>query len=73
MMADIVKLPTAATSYYTVQKWGAEWAVVLVTPAESKKLRTTVCRTADRELATSLGKAAAHRALRPFKDRGAGQ
>jgi len=32
MSADIVKLPTARTSYFTVRKGRGGWSVLLVTP-----------------------------------------
>ena len=38
-MGNIVKLPTAATTYYTIQRFGKSWGKVLVTPTEAKALR----------------------------------
>ncbi len=70
-MAVIVKIPTAATSFYTVRKSGKAWAVVLVTPCGSKNLATKLCTFADQAAAIDYAKAAADRAQRPFKQRGA--
>jgi len=66
-MSNIVKLPSAATSYYTVSKAGRHFIVVLVTPCPGKSLRTRLYRFTDREAAIQHGKDTAARVHRPFK------
>ena len=66
-MGNIVKLPTAATTYYTIQRFGKSWGTVLVTPTEAKALRTVLCRHPDRESAFAHAKITAARMLCPFK------
>ncbi|WP_297543699.1 hypothetical protein [Roseovarius sp.] len=69
-MSNITKLPTAVTSYFTVQKAGSWFNVVLVTPCPGKNLKTTVAQFSDRESAMLAGKRAAARQMRPFKAKG---
>jgi len=69
-MSNITKLPTAATSYYTVRKDGRFFDIVLVTPSPGMKLRTRLYRFTDRTFAIEQGKAIAAKAQRPFKLRG---
>ena len=64
----VIQLPTAATSFYTVQKRGKGWAVLLVTPCGSKPIRTALRFWADRESAIADGKDAAELTQRPFKE-----
>ena len=67
-MADPVKLPTAATSFYTLRRAGTFWDVVLVTPCGGKKtLRTALRRFTDRASAEAEGATIASKAMRPFK------
>lgn len=68
-MAKIIKLPTAATSYYTIHKAGHAWDVVLVTPCGNKPIRTALYRLPDRESAMAYGEDIAGKAMRPFKAR----
>lgn len=71
-MGNVTKLPSAAVSYYTVNKRGKDWAVVLVTPIEGMRpLKTALYSSPDRASAVAYGKEVAGRMLRPFKDRGA--
>lgn len=66
---NILKLPTAAVSYYTVNKRGKEWAVVLVTPVDGMKpVKTALWRVRDREMAIAHGKQVASKMQRPFKE-----
>ena len=67
MSARVTKLPTAATSYYTVNKAGRHFDLVLVTPCPGKNLKTTLMRFADLETALAEGKDVAARMQRPFK------
>lgn len=66
---NVTKLPTAAVSYYTVNKRGRNWCVVLVTPIDGMKpLKTALYSCPDRETAVVHGKQVALRMLRPFKE-----
>lgn len=68
MTDKIIKLPSAAVSYYTVNKRGKGWAVVLVTPIEGMRaIKTALYASADRDAAIAHGKQVAARMLRPFK------
>ncbi len=71
-IASVSKLPTAATSYYTVHKAGRYYDLVLVTPCGAKPYKTRLRRFYDRESAVSEGKTTAERAQRPFRAKGAG-
>jgi hypothetical protein len=66
-MTDPVKLPTSATSFYTLRRAGAFWDLVLITPMGRKNLRSVLRRYPDRATAEADGAAVAHAALRPFK------
>ncbi|PWJ73857.1 hypothetical protein C7441_12541 [Pseudaminobacter salicylatoxidans] len=68
-MADpkVTRLPTAATSYYTVRKSGRWWAVYLVTPAPGRDLRTKLVSFSNRESAKAHARETAARMMRPFK------
>lgn len=72
MSGTVTRLPSAATSYYTVRKSGKGWAVDLVTPAPVRALRTTLRVYHDRESAEADARATAARMLRPFKERRGG-
>jgi len=69
-MSNVVKLPTASTSFFTVQKRGAFFEVVLVTPMPKKNLKTWICSYSDRDTAIAVGKKLASQRERPFKLRG---
>ena len=69
-MSEITKLPSAATSYYTVNKSGRYFYVVLVTPCPGKAIKTRLYRCPDRASALALGKEIADRMQRPFKAKG---
>lgn len=69
-MSNVIKLPTAATSYFTVRKDGPFWAVQIVTPAPGKAHRTTIISASDKADAFDMGRKAAARSMRPFKVRG---
>lgn len=69
-MNNIAKLPTAATSYFTVHKAGPYFDVVLVTPCPGKNLKTKLYRFADRGEALECGAEIAARQHRPFKAKG---
>lgn len=66
-MSKVTKLPTAATSYYTVNKAGRYFDVVLVTPCTGKSLKTRLYRLTDRDAAIQHGKVIAAQMRRPFK------
>lgn len=69
MPENIISLPTAAVSYYTVNKRGKAWAVVLVTPIEGMKpIKTALYASVDREMAIAHGRHVASRMQRPFKE-----
>jgi len=72
-MSNVTKLPTAATSYFTVHKVRGWFNVVLVTPCAGKNLKTTVAQYSDRDSAMWAGKRAAARQKRPFKAKGGAQ
>ena len=68
-MTNVAKLPTAAVSYYTVQRMGRNWSVVLVTPVEGMRpLKTRLRVWGDRESAVADAKVTAERMQRPFKE-----
>ncbi|MFG6589983.1 hypothetical protein [Sulfitobacter sp. 1A12157] len=70
-MSNVSKLPTAATSYYTVSKSGRYSDVVLVTPSDGMKpIKTRLYRFTDRDAAIRHGKDTAAKVHRPFKLRG---
>lgn len=70
-MSNVTKLPTAATSYYTVNKRGSWFNVTLFTPVEGMKpIRTALYGFSDRDAAIEHGKETAARMKRPFKMRG---
>lgn len=70
-MSNVEKLPTAASSYYTLHKAGKAWDVVLVTPCGTRPLKTRLYRFPTREAAEAHGQAVAAKMLRPFKGRAA--
>ena len=69
-MNNVTKLPTAATSYYTVHKAGKAWDVVLVTPCAGRSIKTALYRFSTLEAAEDHGREIAAKMLRPFKARG---
>lgn len=68
-MNAVIKLPTAATSYYTVRKAGKRWDAVLVTPSFPRAITTALYRHGDRESAVAHGQVVAEKMQRPFKAR----
>ena len=70
MMGQVIKLPTAATTYYTIQRAGKRWAMVLVTPTAGKSLRTKLAWFHDRESAFAAAKITAAQMQCPFQVRG---
>lgn len=68
-MSNVTKLPTAATSYYTVHKAGKGWNVVLVTPSTARPIKTALYRFTTKDAAEDHGRAVAAKMLRPFKGR----
>lgn len=66
-MSNVTKLPTAATSYVTVNKRGDWWEVVLATPCPGRALKTRLCGFSDRAMAFDYGRRTAERIKRPFK------
>jgi len=70
-MDNVTKLPTAATSYYTVNKAGRWYYVTLVTPIEgARPLKTRLYAFDDRASALEYGARTAERMKRPFKVKG---
>jgi hypothetical protein len=69
-MSNVTKLPTAATSYLTVNKSGRFWNVVLVTPCPGRPLKTVLYSISDREHAIEQGQRTAAKMQRPFKGKG---
>jgi hypothetical protein len=69
-MSNVVNLPTAPQTYYTVHKTGPWFDVVLVTPCPGKNLKTRLHGFRFRHLAIERGKEMAAQAKRPFKIRG---
>lgn len=68
MTDNIIKLPTAATSYYTVNKQGRFFKVMLVTPLPGgKPIKTVLYGSCDRQTAIEYGRQTAERMNRPFK------
>lgn len=66
-MSNVTKLPSAATSHYTVRKTGRYFDVVLVTPCPGNNLKTRLYRFTDRDAAIQHGKDTAAQMHRPFK------
>ncbi|MCF3595464.1 hypothetical protein LZG00_15840 [Rhodobacteraceae bacterium LMO-12] len=66
-MSNVTKLPTAATSYYTVNKAGRYFDVVLVTPCPSKNLKTRLYRVPEEQYAHDIARNLAEDMKRPFK------
>lgn len=64
---SVTKLPTAATSYYTVNKAGRYFYVVLVTPSPGKSLKTRLYRLTDKQHAHDVARGLAEDMKRPFK------
>ena len=64
-MSNIEKPPTAATSYYAVEKAGKCWFTVLVTPIGGKTIRTKICKFANHEAAIARTKELAAAPQRP--------
>lgn len=69
-MSNVTKLPTAASTYITVQEARGWFNVVLVTRRHGKNLKTTVAQFSDRDSAIWVGKRGAARRRLPFKMRG---
>ena len=69
MTGNIIKLPTAATTYYTIQRAGKRWAMVMVTPTAGKSLRTKLAWFHDRESAFAAAKITAAQMQCPFVER----
>ena len=69
-MSNVTKIPSAATSYYTVQKAGRYFDVVLVTPCPGKAIKTRLYRHPDRASALAHGQEVAGQMQRPFKAKG---
>ena len=61
------KLPTAASSFYTVRKVRGGWGFLLVTPCPGQDLTTHLYTLPDRDAAIAYGRARAARASSPFK------
>lgn len=66
-MSNVTKLPTAATSYYTVQKAGRHFDVVLVTPCPGKDIKTRLYRLPEKQYAHDVARNIAADLKRPFK------
>lgn len=67
-MGEIIKHPSAATSYLTINKAGGFFYVVLVTPGPRKSLKTRLAGFSDLATAIEHGKAGAKRMQRPFRE-----
>lgn len=67
---SITRLPTEATSYYTVRKVRGGWGFALVTPCLGKDLTTVLYILPGRDAAIAYGMARAARANRQFRLRG---
>ncbi len=70
MSAQVITLPTANPSFYTVRKFGRDYHVQLVTPAPFKALRTSIARYSDKAEAIAHARDAAQRTRLAFKERG---
>lgn len=66
-MSAIVRLPTAATSYYRVRRSGKAWAVELVTPGPGKLIASVLARSPSREAAIEYAKAVGAKLQRPVR------
>ncbi len=67
MSANVIRLPTAAPSFYTVRRARGAWIVEIVTPSRPQALRTAVASSSDRETAVTYGRKAAEQTGRGFK------
>lgn len=68
--ATVTRIPSCASSYYTVRKQGRLWVIQLVTPAPGRAVRTSLSYCADLEGALAFGRATATRMHRPFRFKG---
>lgn len=66
-MTNVIRLPTAATSYFQVRKTGRFWAIELVTPVSGRQLRTTVATSGSFDSAVAYAKETAENNQRPLK------
>jgi hypothetical protein len=69
-MENVTKLPTAATSYYTVHKYRGYYAVYLVTPCPGKDIKTRLEVWRDRDAAIDAARNLGKALHRPFIMRG---
>lgn len=69
-MNNVTKLPTAATSYYTVCKSGDRFDLVLVTPCGRGNIKTRLYRVCEEQYAQDMAREIAKDMKRPFKVRG---
>ena len=70
-MSIVTKLPTAAKSYYTVNKAGRFYYVVLVTPVEGgRPIKTRLYRVTEKQYAYDMAREIAKDAQRPLKAKG---
>lgn len=72
-MNNVTRLPTAATSYYTVHKARNGFDVVLVTPCGRRNIKTRLYRLCDEQYAHDVAREIAKDMKRPFKGRGGAQ
>lgn len=66
-MTNIVRLPSAATSYIQLRKSGARWSVELVTPMPGKPLRTPLATCGHFDTAVAFAKETAEKKKRPLR------
>ncbi len=65
--AQVVRLPTAATSYIQLRKSGDRWAIEIVTPMPGKPLRTPLATCGHFETALAFAKETAEKKKRPLR------
>ena len=68
-MSNVVPLRSArSSSFYSVRRAGAAWAVVLITPLAEKSLRTTLTYHGTKADAQDYGRKVARVAMLPYKE-----
>ncbi len=66
-MTNIIRLPTAATSYIQMRKSGDRWVIEVVTPMPGKPLRTVLATCGDFDTAAAFAKETANKQKRPLR------
>jgi hypothetical protein len=66
-MTNVLRLPTAATSYIQMRKAGDRWAIEIVTPMPGRPLRTPLATCGHFETALAFATETAEKKKRPLR------